>query len=222
MKTSILVSGFAALCLLVTFAEAPRRHREDKMNVASKDNISIEIAKKAIVLPGVAITNNGNNDAWITVPANPAKDFSYLKFGATEYMETEANNQDVTEVLPEASEAEFRYLKFKIIDFQTDSEFNDDEMPELPVNENKASTISKQEPIVNDFEYLRFDSNDYTSASRADSNEIDELPLDEAKTVNPVQIRAPGETTDEFEYLKFEIIKFYSCENRRYNEILPE
>jgi len=219
MKTSILVSGFAALCLLVTFAEAPRRHREDKMNVASKDNISIEIAKKAIVLPGVAITNNGNNDAWITVPAIHASDFSYLKSDATEYMETDARNLEEPIVLPEASETDFSYLKFKISDFQTDSEFNGDE---LPVNENNASTISRLEPVVNEFEYLRFDSNDYTSACWTDSNEIGKLPLDEDKTGDPVQIRTPGETTDEFGYLKFEITKYYSSENLSSGEILPE
>jgi hypothetical protein len=224
VKTSILVSGFAALCLLVTFAEAPRRHREDKMNVASKDNISIEIVKKAIVLPGIVITNYGNNEAGIALPDIPAADFIYLKFDAAKYMETDAINQEETEVLLEASETDFSYLKFKISDFQTDSEINGVEMPELPVNENNVSTFSKPEPVVNEFVHLRFSCKNFIANSLTDSNDIGDLPLDEAKTGNQVQITTPGETANRFGSLKFDVTHYYSSANLSSDEHfeLPE
>jgi hypothetical protein len=53
------------------------------------------------MLPGVVITNYRNKDAAITVPAIPAEDFSYLKFDAAKYMETDAMNLKETEVLQE-------------------------------------------------------------------------------------------------------------------------
>jgi hypothetical protein len=58
MKTSVLISSIAALYLLVAFAETTRRHGEDKLNVASTENISIATVKMATMLPGVVITSD--------------------------------------------------------------------------------------------------------------------------------------------------------------------
>ena len=194
MKTSVLISSIAALYLLVAFAETTRRHGEDKLNVASTENISIATVKMATMLPGVVITADRKKEAVIILPVIPNEDFSYLKFDASDYSEAEAINQDEAEVLPEAAEFDYSYLKFNISDY-TDSESTGSEITELPVNENNTS--STPEPVENEFEYLRFDVNDYISNSVMEAEEIGELPLE-------------SEPTNEFGYLKFDVTKFYS------------
>lgn len=201
MKTSLLISSFAVLCLLVTFAEAPRRHGEDKMYLTSTDNISIKTLESAAMLTGVAITA----DADITIPA---EDFSYLNFDVTEYTNEFALNLDEAEVLPEATDADYSYLKFDISDYSTDSEFSGDEITELPVNEN--NTISMPELALNEFEYLRFDVNDYINNCEMEAAGISELPIEEAKTGIKAEITLKGENPIEFAYLKFDVTKYYS------------
>jgi hypothetical protein len=192
MKTSVLISSIAALYLLVAFAETTRRHGEDKLNVASTENISIPTVKMATMLPGVVIKADRKKEAGFSIPVIPAEDFSYLKFDVTDYLEAEAINQDEAEVLPEAIEADYSYLKFNISDY-TDLELTGNEITELLAIEN--NTISAPEPIVNEFEYLRFDVNDYISNSATETDEIGELP---------------SEPENEFGYLKFDVTKYYS------------
>jgi len=196
MKTSVLISSIAALYLLVAFAETTRRHGEDKMNLASTENISIATVKMATILPGVIITADRKMEPGISIPAVPAEDFSYLTFDINDYLEAEAVNQDEAEVLPEATEADYSYLKFNISDF-TDPELSDSEITELPVNENITANISTPELSVYEFEYLRFDVNDYISNSITEPAEIGELPLE-------------SESVNEFGYLKFDVTKYYS------------
>jgi hypothetical protein len=207
MKTSILISSIAALGLLITFAGAPRRHGEDKMTLASTDNISFVTEKRVTMLPGVVISNHKNKDARITVPVISGDDFSYLEFDANEYVKADAISINEAEVLPEAIETDYSYLKFNIPDFSMESELSSDETMELPVSENNSSA---PEPVVNELEYLRFDVNEYFNNSET---EVGELPLEEAKTINHAEITIPGETKNDFSYLKFDVNKFYSSNN---------
>ena len=195
MKTSVLISSIAALYLLVAFAETTRRHGEDKMKVASTENISIATVKMATMLPGVIIKADRKKEASINIPIIPIEDFSYLKFDVGDYLEAEIVNTDEAEILPEAMEADYSYLKFKISDY-TDSELTVDELTELPVNENNT-TISLPETSVNEFEYLRFNVNDYINKNATGNTEIDELPLE-------------VEPANEFGYLKFDVTKYYN------------
>ena len=192
MKTSVLISSIAALYLLVAFAETTRRHGEDKLNVASTENISIATVKMATMLPGVAIIAERKKEAAISIPVNPAKDFSYLIFDVNDYLEAQAINQDEAEVLPEATEADYSYLKFNISDY-SDSELTGSEIIELPINENNTSSIA--DSSVYELEYLMFDVNDYISNSATEMDEIGELP---------------SEPENEFSYLKFDVTKYYS------------
>jgi hypothetical protein len=203
MKTSILISSIAALGLLITFAGAPRRHGEDKMTLASTDNISFVTGNRVTMLPGLVITNYKKRDAGIRVPVIPADDFSYLKFDANEYMKTDASSLYEAEVLPEAIETDFGYLKFNINDLSSESELSGDEIMELPVSENNSST---PEPVVNEFDYLRFDAKEYLNSG----TEVGELPLEEVKSLNQAEITIPGETKNDFSYLKFDVNKYYS------------
>jgi hypothetical protein len=210
MKTSLLISSFAAFCLLLTFAEAPRRHGEDKMNVASTDNISIATVKMLTMLPGVVITADRKKETVVSVPVIPTEDFTYLKFDVTEYWEVYGNRIDESEVLPESMEADYGYLKFKISDYITDSGLSGGEITELPVSENTTSDISTPEPAVSEFEYLRFDVINYISNSGTEAAEIGELPSEEAKTGTQAETILPGNITIEFGYLKFDVTKYYN------------
>jgi len=203
MKTSILISSLAALCLLITFAEAPRRNNDNNMNVALTKDISVITVNRAIMLPGVVITPERKKDAGSIVPVVPAEDFSYLKFDVTEYTEADAVNPGEAEVLPDAIVADYSYLKFNISDYSTS-----DEITELPVTENNASDISSLEPAVNEFQYLRFDANEYINPTGTETSEIGELPLEEVTTGNQAAITVPVETTSEFGYLKFDVNKY--------------
>ena len=209
MKTSVLISSIAALYLLVAFAETTRRHGEEKMNVASSENISLATVKMATMLPGVVITAERKKEASINIPVILAEDYSYLKFDVNDYLEAEIVNTDEAEILPEAMKADYSYLKFNVCDY-TDSELTGDEITELPINENNT-TISLPEPSVNEFEYLRFDVNDYISKSAMETAEIGELTLE-------------VEPANEFGYLKFDVTKYYSSSDLSSDEQfeLPE
>lgn len=199
MKTSILVSGFAALCLMLTFAEAPRRHSGDKINVAYTSNIAIPRIDRVTMLPGVYITADRKKEATVAVPVIPAEDFSYLEFDVNEFLETNSVNYAEAEVLMPAVETDFSYLKFNVSDFITDSDLTGDEISELPVNEEYNSSVFSPEPAVMQFEYIRFNVNDYISNTFTEAGEIGELPA------------AESETADQFGYLKFDVTKYFSA-----------
>ena len=206
MKTSVLISSITALCLLVTFAVTPRRHGEDKMNLASKTDISFAVEKRATMLPGVVITADRKKKTAISVPVVPAGDFNYLQFDVTDYMESDVVDPAEAEVLPEATEADFSYLKFRIDDYITGSELTGDELAELPVNE---------------FGYLRFDVNNYINKSGTETMGIGELP--EADRTGQAEVTVPVETTNELSYLKFDVNKYYNPGNPGIEEFeLPE
>lgn len=196
MKTSILVSSFAALCLLLTFAEAPRHNGVDKMSVAFTTNRSIPKMDKVTMLPGVFITVDRKKEAAVTLPVIPAEDFNYLTFDVNEYLDANSVNYDDAEVWSPAIETDFSYLKFNLSDFIEDSELNGDEITELPVNEQYNVSISSPEPAIIQFEHLRFDVNKYISNKWTDAEAIGELPVIESGTA------------DQFSYLKFNVAKY--------------
>jgi len=206
MKTSILISSIAAICLLATFAVAPRQHGEDNISLTSTDNISIVSAGSATMLPGVVITAEKNKAEEISIPFVPVEDFTYLKFEVAEYMEADATNTDETEVLPEAAESGLSYLKFNVGDYMSDSELSSDAIAELPVSELNTSAPV---PATNEFEYLRFDVNDFIGNTDTETAGIGELPAEETSTMNPSGENLPGVIPPEFGYLKFVVTKYY-------------
>lgn len=176
MKTSILISSFAALCLLITFAEIPRRHGEDNMIAAPTENIIFTSVNNVTMLSGPVISPERKNESEITNPAVPTEDFSYLKFIVNDYLKADAASTEEIEILPEATENDFSYLKFNVNDYATDSGFNGDEIADLPENENNSISPSENVPDANEFTYLRFDVNKYISESETERGGIGELP----------------------------------------------
>jgi hypothetical protein len=222
MKTSILISSIAALYLLVTFAETPRRHGEAKLNIVSTDNISIISMKRAAMLPVVVITADKKKETGLGIPEIPAEDFGNLKFNVTEYMDADAVGLNATELMPEATETDFSYLKFEISDYFTEMEFPLDEIAELPENENLLPVGTTHLPAAAEFEYLRFDVNDYISPD-AETNRIGELPIVETQNAMQAQISIPGAYPERFGYLKFDVSRYYNLSLGSIEEFeLPE
>lgn len=210
MKTSILVSSFAALCLLLTFAEAPLRRGGDEMNAAYTTHSSIPTIESVTMLPGVFITAERKMVNAVSVPAIPAVDFSYLKFDVADFKNESADLIEAT-VLTAATAIDFSYLKFNSSNFI--SEFNIEEITELPVNENNTSVASVSVPVANALEYLLFDVNDYINSNYPETEGIGELPLEESKSAAGVATIVRDNTLTEFSYLKFDVTKYYRPEN---------
>ena len=189
MKTSILISSFAALCLLLTFAEAPRRHGEVRMNKVSGENISIETVERAIMLPGVTITADKNMETRGNIPGLPAEDFGYLKFDVNNFTSDVALNSDEITELPENNNSlpnssftepaanEFGYLRFDVNDYVNKD--GAEEIGELPVEEainpDKAK-ISVPAETLNEYGYLKFNVSDYYNPAGQIYNDQFELP----------------------------------------------
>jgi hypothetical protein len=207
MKTSVLISGIAALYLLIAFAEAPRRHYEDNMNISSSENISFVTINMVHMLPGVTITAERNDVTDITALEPAAEDFSYLKFEVTDYLETDAVNTEEDYSLPESTEADYAYLKFELSDYLSASELPGSEITELPEKENSLVENSSFDAFLIGFAYLRFDVNDYINNEDAD---IMELPESETESEKQAYASNSSEPANDFSYLKFNVANFYN------------
>jgi hypothetical protein len=231
MKTSIIVSTFAALTLMVTLVEVPTHRNAENNIVTSVSNYSYLPASLVSAEPAMKSSASARKESTVKTSLPSAEDLSYLKFDVANYlndehMATEVNNEnsleylkfDVNEYTPSDETAsyesielpvnEFDYLKFDVNDYTSTNETVSDESIELPVNE---------------FNYLKFDVNDYTSTNETVSDESIELPVnefnylkfdvndytssDEAASYESIEL-----PVNEFEYLKFDVSK-YSNEN---------
>jgi len=213
MKTSVLVSGIAALSLFITIAETSRQHNEGT-HYTSTNNLSIETVKMVSMLPGVEIIGERKGEVENTTLVTTTKDLSYLKFNVADYT-------DASEMVEEINDVNsYDYLKFDVENYQSSDKTESYELIELPVNEfgylkfdveNYQSTDQTEsyesiELPVNEFDYLKFDLTNFMSADEENSVEITELPV------------------DEFSYLKFDVTKYSDSDNLNNGEKieLPE
>jgi hypothetical protein len=125
MKTSMLVSGFAALCLLITFAETPDRLNAKKENKPVVRNISSIPANSVIPVPAVKVSSGKTGKAQVKTNVTLVEDFSYLKFDVTKYIDKdEMNSDDIQELMVE----DFSYLKFDVNKYFAQSSMNSDSL----------------------------------------------------------------------------------------------
>ncbi|MDO9256029.1 MAG: hypothetical protein Q7U54_10990 [Bacteroidales bacterium] len=205
MKTSLFISSFAALCLLLTFAEAPRRYDGYKMELASATKIAIPATARVTLLPGVVITAKRNWETANTFPVIPSGNLNYLKFDVTQYLEADAFNPEEEAVLPDATSNDYSYLKYKISDYI--SGFSSEEITELPVDEYNSNLAAAE---VNKFEYLKFDVNDYIASNGTETHGVGELPAEEVQISDKAHLSTLSGDTTELGYLKFDVANFYS------------
>jgi hypothetical protein len=199
MKTSIIVSTFAVLCMMITFTEAPTRNNNESKNVITVSRVS-SVPSNFVVVNSVKKNASAiKRTVTIETPATPVEDFSYLKFDVSAYPD---NNEMPYET---NSENSFAYLKFDVNEYSKDNNPGLDESSELPANEfeylkfdiagysssTEVSDYESSELPSDDFENLKFDVNNYVGAGMTDTETID-LPV------------------DEFSYLKFDVTKYAS------------
>lgn len=155
MKTVKLTSAVATLSLVLF------------MSLAS-------IANTGVVKTG-DLPISGDKSFDISSAAD--KDFSYLRFDATQFMNENEETDAIVSYLD--------YLRFDVNDFISE---NESEITALPVAnefeylrfdvnsfpESDSDTIS--DLPVNEYDYLRFDANGFVSSN---NGTIDELPLTE-------------------------------------------
>lgn len=226
MKTSILVSSFAALFLMFTIGQAPKKQFSEDNHVALVSNYTytpsvIVLAAPAKKMPA-AVTVKAVAKANVAV----AEDLSYLKFDVTAYSVNddaiaEMNSEnlsdhvkfDVNEYAGEELTSfdkiempvnEYLNLKFDVTDYTLNSELADADAIELPVIE---------------YAGLKFDVNQYTSNSELTDPDAIELPVNEYAGLkfDVTEYTSNSELTDpdavempvnEFDYLKFEVNEF--------------
>jgi len=164
MKTSILMSSFAALCLMITFAESPSRRTIHNNNAVTSNEISyVTVYSKNMSNTNNYITSRENTatEKRTTVESN---DLSYLKFNVADYVAPETN--DEFEIAPSntADNINLDYLKFDILNYKISTDEITFELPEMSLN---------------DFGYLKFNINSFTNGDDNDLNKITDLPSDE-------------------------------------------
>ena len=170
MKTSVIISGIAALLLMITFAEAPLRRESYRASKSQNDEIAF------IQVNGIMPISKTNKPimkketSQVTIPAIPVEDYSYLKFDVSDYIATDVN-LEAEDAMPEPPVSDYSYLKFDVNKYMSNSEFIDSEAIELPGQS------------VNELDYLRFDVNDYYTAGEIETietvaNEFDYLKFD--------------------------------------------
>ncbi|MEI6060907.1 MAG: hypothetical protein WCR72_09370 [Bacteroidota bacterium] len=214
MKTSILISTFAAFCLLITFAESPSRRFADKRNGIAVDGISCSQVNYTGSSLANAISGYEDNATGLSSNLYKTADFSYLKFNALYFIEAENAGSIETEVLPEA--VTFDYLKFNAGMYT-----NETVGTELPEAENNLASNSLTNSTESGYSYLKFNPEAFIQNSGSVSDETIELPsagMDYLKfNVNKfINTSKTSELTEDaasdLSYLKFDASKFAHSE----------
>ena len=187
MKTSIIVSTFAALCLMVTLGKAPTTRKAERNNVTSVSNYYYKPSTTASAKSALKAENSTKKEAEVKTTLPSVEDLSYLKFEVADYM---TDNDMAIEMNPENS---LDYLKFDVSDYTDNTELTSPDAIELPVNEfaklkfdvteytasTELTDFDTIELPVDEFSYLKFDVNKYVSQNSTDTINPAELPVSE-------------------------------------------
>ncbi|MEI8046527.1 MAG: hypothetical protein WCI92_04040 [Bacteroidota bacterium] len=200
MKTSVLIPTFAALCLLVTFAEKPRHKSAENSNVSLVSSFYFSPDKFVYEEPVLNSSVVKAQNAHTKRAENTKECFGYLKFDLADY-------KDNTEMLTEETAGNsFEYLKFDV------SRYTDNTKPMVPDESGMPE---------NEFANLKFDVSEYNGTAALMPYDKIELPEDEFEylkfDVNKFIVNdetnaaeTMGLPADEFSYLKFDVNKYSS------------
>ncbi len=197
MKTSIIISSFAALCIMITLAEAPSHRSNSDSGLANE--LTYLPSNTVVTVTAKNISLNRKKES-VNIPATPGtEDFSYLKFNVEAYMEPDSNTPDETATLPEKPETDFQYLKFNVNAYQG----ND---MDLTANETDLAGIGTSNPKTNEFSYLKFNVSNFIDNSESNGyTEFEELPLKETNSDTELNTASISSKIN----LKFNVSKYY-------------
>ena len=190
MKSNILISSFAALCLMLTIAEVPSRMNNEKETTVSANPFSYLPIKSSNAVSGKKITVKTSEEANPLVSQNLVQDFSYLKFDVSDYTNSFERLQNELDGPSNIDQNSFGYLKFDVSNYIKNDKPNNLDSNE-PANEDftylkfdvskfapTESTNEEEESVSNadGFEYLKFETNKYSSQSADSLSDFGELP----------------------------------------------
>jgi hypothetical protein len=208
MKTSIIVSSFAALCLMLSFAEVPNRQSTDNNTRVSLNPFSYTLASNTYTTTNLNKRSTNKKDVTIANPDNslsfPVEDFSYLKFSVDTYLNADANSYEYFNSSANINN-ELDYLKFDVTRYTKNNEPAYTEMEDMEfenlkfdvnnfVDANEIFSPESSEMPAAEFSYLKFDVNNYLDTNPAISETDEAMPA-------------------EFDYLKFDPSRFNDSEN---------
>ena len=194
MKTTIIISTIAAVCMMITFSENTINRVSQNNTNTFYSNISYMPAN-LIAIPEVKLASITKANISVKAKANVTEDFSYLKFDVKEYTEADELAAEINEI------QSFDYLKFDVNKYEGGNVMKADETNEMPVNEfdnlkfnvndyTATDNVETIESQLNEFDYLKFDVNKYSPTNNAEFPESVESPI------------------NEFDFLKFDVNKY--------------
>lgn len=189
MKTSILISSFAAFVMMMTFGESNLRNDSVSTNSTSLSEISIVRTSSAAMShkkysPAKEAANSSS--------AAQETDFSYLKFDVNYFIQEDANSaNDITSPVNTSSET-LDYLKFDVSKYESEkatASYDDTELPAdhagyLKFNVNHYSSkvqnsVDSEEMPSDEFSHLKFKVENYTSETNENPGYYDSVPAAE-------------------------------------------
>lgn len=190
MKSNILISSFAALCLMLTISEVPNHTTSEKSFAFSANPFSYFPVKNSSPVSEKKLTIITSAETSANANLTQIEDFSYLKFDVSEYVEDYEKFQPETDEPSVYTQSSFDYLKFDVSDYVKNDVSNSTEPAALlekdfdylkfdvskftdnnSSNQDEASEINSKE-----FDYLKFDANKYSSQSATLPDDLNEFP----------------------------------------------
>jgi hypothetical protein len=182
MKTSIIISSVAALCLMITIVESPSRKSNNSRKSFPVNPVAYFTTQKSnSQVESTALAYNFKLRE--NKPSLTSSDLSYLKFDVTDYIdENEILSEDIIK-------SDYTNLKFNVADFystpeskvidetilpQSDLEYLKFHVETYMVSE-KEESIEPGDPNKTDFSYLKFDVNTFAIENVETASSV-ELP----------------------------------------------
>ncbi len=184
MKSNILISSFAALCLMLSISEVPTNTSIEKnVTISANPFAYLPVWKSNEVLEEkLTVKTTVGSTLYETPTAND--DFSYLKFDVTDYVADYEKFQSDMDEPASTYENGFDYLKFDVNKYLGN---------DISVNSNP------DEMLVNNYNYLKFDVSKYAATDATNSemtNGFESLDLDYLK-FDTQKYSQPGEQSVE-------------------------
>jgi hypothetical protein len=194
MKTTILISSFAALCLMISIAESPSRSGAEKSIIVPGNRISLVPASNPHTFQGNKLSPGTANSTVGLTHVSEAKDFSYLKFKIANFIEKDDDASAESGVITTLPEPDCSYLKFDVNNYKDNTAVGSLEGYELPESdfanlrfdveyyeEKNSESFETMDLPGDNFRYLKFDVRDYFVESDMGAGVFGELPVAETQ-----------------------------------------
>lgn len=198
MKTSILISSIAALCLMITLAEAPHHNVNEKISTGSISRSALMPAHQITLFP----RSEKVTSKWKAENGKPVEkmddNFSYLKFRINDLQDGISASTTADSELPEISVTELNYLQFDVLKYMAEPLFPNKDLSELPDKQIITNEANPTAQVETEFGYLKFSISNLTTENEPDRPGIGSLPEEPEK---------------ENYNLRFDVRKYYNTEN---------